>query len=189
MLPLIAAGPSLTRRGLLGRIGAIGGAGAMAGAMQSLGLFGTGAAAALPALPSNFGDGRKVIVLGAGIAGLVAAWELQQAGFAVTVLEARNRVGGRAWTVRDGDRIDMIGEPVQTAKFSPGLYFNAGPARLPSFHAGMLGYAKRFGVPLEVEVNSSRSAYIAAPGSRIRMRAAVNDTRGYVSELLAKAIN
>ena len=161
----------------------------LAAVMQNLSLFSAGEAKALPVLPSDFGHGRKVIVLGAGIAGLVAAYELQQAGFAVTVLEARTRVGGRAWTVRDGDRIEMIGEATQTARFSPGIYFNAGPARLPSFHQGMLGYARKFGVPLEVEVNSSRSAYIAAPGSRIRLRAAVNDTRGHISELLAKAIN
>ena len=179
----------LTRRRLLSRIGTVGGAGVMAAAMQAVGLFGTASAAGSPALPASFGKGRKVVVLGAGIAGLVSAFELQQAGFAVTVLEARSRVGGRAWTVRDGDTIEMVGEATQTARFSPGIYFNAGPARLPSFHQGMLGYAKRFGVPLEVEVNSSRSAYIAAPGSRIRLRAAVNDTRGYVSELLAKAIN
>ena len=184
-----ASPPPLTRRRLLGRIGAIGGAGMMAAAMQSVGLFGITPAAALPVRPAGLGKGRHIIVLGAGIAGLVAAFELQQAGFAVTVLEARDRIGGRAWTVRDGDRIEMIGEATQTARFSNGIYFNAGPARLPSFHQGMLGYAKRFGVPLEVEVNSSRSAYIATPGSRIRLRAAVNDTRGYVAELLAKAIN
>lgn len=92
--------------------------------------------------------------------------------------------------MRDGDSIEMVGEATQTARFSPGAYFNAGPARLPSFHHGLLGYARKFGVPLVVEVNSSRSAYIAAPdGNRIRMRAAINDTRGYVSELLAKAVN
>jgi len=130
------------------------------------------------------------IVLGAGIAGLVAAHELERAGFRVTVLEARDRVGGRAWTVRDGDTIEMIGEAPQIARFSPGAYFNAGPARLPSFHQGMLGYAKKFGVPLEVEVNSSRSAYIAALGGKpVRMRTAINDTRGYMAELLAKAVN
>ena len=181
--------PPLTRRTLLSRIGYAGGAGMLTAAMQTAGLFGTDAAATLPTLPAALGGGRKVIVLGAGVAGLVAAYELQQAGFAVTVLEARDRIGGRAWTVRDGDRIEMIGEPVQTAKISPGLYFNAGPARLPSFHQAMLGYAKKFDVPLEVEVNSSRSAYIAAPGSRIRMRAAINDTRGHIAELLAKAVN
>ena len=179
----------LTRRRMLGRIGLAGGAGAMAAAMETAGLFGSGVAIARPRVPAGFGRGRRVVVLGAGIAGLVAAHELEQAGFEVTVLEARARVGGRAWTVRDGDRIEMLGEQTQTARLSEGLYFNAGPARLPSFHQGMLGYANTFGVPLEVEVNASRSAYVAAPGSRIRMRVAVNDARGHIAELLAKAVD
>src|SRR5262245_14084150 len=42
-----------------------------------------------------------VIVIGAGAAGLVAARELERAGLFVHVLEARRRVGGRAWTERD----------------------------------------------------------------------------------------
>jgi monoamine oxidase len=40
----------------------------------------------------------RVLVLGGGIAGLVAAWELHRAGVAVELLEARDRVGGRLWT-------------------------------------------------------------------------------------------
>jgi len=45
---------------------------------------------------------RSVIVAGAGLAGLAAARDLESAGAKVTVIEARDRVGGRVWTVRDG---------------------------------------------------------------------------------------
>ncbi|GIK75480.1 MAG: amine oxidase [Chloroflexota bacterium] len=48
--------------------------------------------------------GRSVLVIGAGIAGLSAARELQRLGYTVTVLEARERIGGRVWTVRDPTR-------------------------------------------------------------------------------------
>jgi monoamine oxidase len=168
----------------------MGGAGATFAAMQALGLASGAFARGLPALPPNFGRGVHVVVLGAGIAGLTSAYELEQAGFLVTLIEARDRVGGRAWTLRDGDKIEMIGEETQTARFSDGLYMNAGPARIPSIHKGLLGYCDKFGVPLEVEVNSSRSAYVMADdGSKIRMRTAANDTRGHVAELLAKAIS
>jgi monoamine oxidase len=184
----------VTRRDILSRFGLMGGLGATLGAMQALaltgGLIGTSHAQGLATLTPTMGKGVHVVVLGAGIAGLTAAYELEQAGFHVTVLEARDRVGGRAWTVRDGDKIEMIGETTQTAKFSNGIYFNAGPARIPSFHQGLIGYAKKFDVPLEVEVNSSRSAYVMAEnGSKIRMRTAINDMRGHIAELLAKAIN
>ena len=46
--------------------------------------------------------GTKVVVIGAGLAGLAAARELDQLGADVTVLEARDRVGGRVWTIREG---------------------------------------------------------------------------------------
>ncbi|OBI21409.1 hypothetical protein A5712_15420 [Mycobacterium sp. E2327] len=50
-----------------------------------------------------------VAVVGAGLAGLTAAYRLQQRGFDVTVFEARDRVGGRVWTVRKGDYIMDLG--------------------------------------------------------------------------------
>ena len=92
-----------TRRTFLTRVAAAGGYRAMYTAMQSLGLLAVVAEASpLPQLPANYGSGKKVVILGAGIAGLVSAYELRKAGFECTVLEARERPGGRSWTVRNG---------------------------------------------------------------------------------------
>src|SRR5215469_13826312 len=76
----------------------------------------------------------KVLVIGAGLAGLVAAYELTQAGHDVTVLEAQMRPGGRVLTLR---------EP-----FPDGLYAEAGAARIPHNHNLVLHYVKHFGLPL-----------------------------------------
>ncbi|ODT85728.1 FAD-dependent oxidoreductase [Phenylobacterium sp. SCN 70-31] len=183
----------LSRRRFLQRLGAVGGYGAAYSAMTTLGLMAATSAGAAPRLPANLGSGRTVLVLGGGVAGLVAAYELERAGFSVTLLEARERLGGRNWTLRGGDKVEMVGTPDQTVGFQDGVYLNAGPARIPSHHEGLLAYCRKLDVPLEVEVNSSRSAYFWAAGSNggkpIQMRQGVNDTRGYLSELLAKALN
>lgn len=181
----------LSRRGLLQRLGAVGGVGVAYAAMGVLGLDAHAAAGAAPALPSDLGAGRSVVILGGGIAGLVAAYELERAGFAVTLLEGRGRLGGRNWTLRGGDKVEMVGESTQTVGFGEGLYLNAGPARIPSHHEGLLGYCRKLGVPLEVEINVSRSAYLAPEGggAPIQLRQGINDTRGHISELLAKAVN
>src|SRR3546814_19041587 len=84
--------------------------------MQALGLMSTAHAQGMPVLQPALGNGIHVVVLGAGIAGLTAAYELEQAGFLVTLLAARERVGGRAWTLRDGDQIEMDGEDNQDRK-------------------------------------------------------------------------
>jgi monoamine oxidase len=181
---------ALTRRRLLEQIGAVGGAGATYLAMEALGLaIPTPVGAENLRLPRSSGNGRSVVILGAGIAGLISAYELKQAGYRVTVLEARDRIGGRSWTIRGGDRIQQIGRPDQHATFAPGLYFNAGPARLPSTHRIILGYARRLGVPLETFVNVNRNAGWDFGGKVHPERRMINDLRGHLGELLAKAID
>ena len=181
---------ALTRRHLLEQIGAMGGAGAAYLALETLGLaIPTPAGAENFSLPRGTGNGRSVVILGAGIAGLVAAYELRKAGYQVTVLEARNRIGGRSWTIRGGEKIEQIGRPDQHAAFSPGLYFNAGPARIPSTHRAILGYARRFGVHLETFVNVNRNAGWDFGGRVFPERRLVSDVHGRMSELLAKAID
>ena len=183
----------MTRRELILHAARSGGYGAAFLAMRSMGLL-----AEPPAdtesleLPPGTGKGVKVVVLGAGIAGLVSAYELRKAGFDCTVLEARERPGGRNWTIRRGDRIDLSDSAAQQCTFDPGLYFNAGPGRIPSIHRTMLGYCRELGVSMEVEVNTSRSALLesdhAFGGAPVEQREALNDARGHVAELLAKAI-
>jgi len=77
---------------------------------------------------------KKVIIIGAGMSGLVAGYELTRAGHDVIILEARNRVGGRVLTLR---------EP-----FSDGHFAEAGAARIPPDHDLTLGYADHFGLSL-----------------------------------------
>lgn len=188
-----AAGASrmgITRRTLLEHIGAIAGSSATYLAMEALGLaVPTPAGAEKFRLEGVSGHGRSVVILGAGIAGLVSAYELNRAGYQVTVLEARDRIGGRSWTLRSGDRIVQTGRPDQHVRFSPELYFNAGPARIPSTHRAILGYARRFGVQLEAFVNSNRNAGWDFAGKVQPERRMVNDMRGQLGELLAKAID
>jgi monoamine oxidase len=181
---------ALTRRALLEHIGRAGGLGTAYMAMETLGLaIPTPAGAENFELPKASGQGRSVVILGAGIAGLVSAYELQRAGYRVTILEARDRIGGRSWTIRGGDRVVQTGRPDQVAAFDPGQYFNSGPARIPSTHRLILGYARRFGVQLEPFINVNRNAGWDFGGKVQPERRMVEDMRGHLAELLAKAID
>ena len=185
---------SVSRRQFLTRVGQAGGYSAAFLAMRGLDL-----AEAQPVraetvqAASGSGKGVHVVVLGGGIAGLVAAYELRPLGYQVTVLEARKRPGGRNYTVRGGDAVELTDGSVQRCTWEPGHYQNFGPARLPSIHPNVLGYCKKLGVELQVEVNMSRSAHLqndnAMGGKPAVMRQVVNDTRGHVSELLMKSVN
>lgn len=185
---------NLSRRSFISRVGQAGGYSAAFLAMQGLGFMEAKAQAptALAAAPGS-GKGIRVLVLGGGIAGLVAAYELRELGYQVTVLEARKRPGGRNWSVRGGDTVALMDGSKQMCTWDKGHYQNFGPARLPSIHSTMLGYCRKLGVELQVEVNMTNSARLendkAMDGKPAVMRQVANDTRGHVSELLAKTVN
>jgi monoamine oxidase len=112
-----------------------------------------------PAKASAFaleGDGRgtKIVILGAGVAGLCAAYELGKLGYDCTILEARARPGGRAWTIRGGDKFVESDGIAQTATFADGLYHNPGPSRVPQHHVTM-DYYRELGVAIELFGNEN----------------------------------
>ena len=185
---------TLTRRQFLTRVGQVGGYGSAFVLMQSLGLLPAPEAFAAEAGPLRLVDGKgtRVVILGGGIAGLVSAYELGKAGWSCTLLEARQRAGGRNWSIRNGTEVEFTDGTRQACSWEPDQYMNAGPARLPSIHHTMLGYCHELGVQLEVEINSSRSALMQSDklngGAPVPERRVVYDTRGHVSELLAKCI-
>jgi monoamine oxidase len=181
----------MRRRDLLALIGAAAGGSAMYLAMARL-----GHAAESDYRPIRLeGEvkGTSVLILGAGVAGMVAALELRQAGYKVQVLEANDRVGGRTWTIRGGDRYTELGGAVQSCGFDPGLYINPGPWRIPYHHRGLLDYCRRLGVALEPFVQVNHNAYLHAAGAfggqPQRYRTVQADFHGAVAELLAKAVN
>lgn len=79
----------------------------------------------------------KVIIVGAGPAGLCAGYELTRAGMEVTLLESSQRVGGR---------IKTISEP-----FAQGLHAEGGAMRLPRNHVLVRTYLKEFGLDDQLE--------------------------------------
>src|SRR5262245_45826309 len=102
-------GAVVTRRGFFERLGLIGGSSRVMTAMSSLDLM-AGQAGERPALSGRPRKAR-VVVLGAGISGLVVGYELGRLGYDYRILEARERVGGLAWTVRRGSEHTEIGGP------------------------------------------------------------------------------
>jgi monoamine oxidase len=105
---------------------------------------------------------KKVIIIGAGLAGLAAAYELTKMGHDLVVLEARARPGGRVQTLRDN--------------FPEGLHAEAGAARIPNHHHFTLKYAEMFGLQLEpFQPKNLTSVYyvrgqriMAAPGQNVQ---------------------
>lgn len=182
--------PAMSRRELLRMVGAAAGSAAMYQAMSSLSLAADSPYRG-PIDLRGAPHGASVLVLGAGLAGMTAAYELRNAGYRVEVLEYNARAGGRNWTLRGGDTYTELGGESQECRFDHDLYINPGPWRIPYHHRGILAYAKRFGVPLEAFVQINYNAYIhssrAFGGKPQRYREIKADYQGHVAELLAKA--
>jgi monoamine oxidase len=120
----------------------------------------TGGVAGLPLLHRVRGADplpkpKRVIVVGAGLAGLVAAYELEQKGHAVTILEADPKhVGGR----------------VRTHRFADGRYGELGAMRIPKRHDLPRHYAKCFNLTLRPFVQTNPEAYCVARGKKVRLK-------------------
>ncbi|XP_021090810.2 L-amino-acid oxidase [Mesocricetus auratus] len=96
---------------------------------------------------------KRVVVVGAGIAGLVAAKTLQDAGHKVTILEARDYIGGRVLTVRNKKE---------------GWYFELGPMRIPASHKLTHTYVKKLGLKLNKFIQYDNNTWYLLNGRRYR---------------------
>ncbi len=106
-------------------------------------------------LPHTVSPRKKVVIIGAGMAGLTAAYELRRAGHEPIVLEAQQRVGGRVCTLR---------EP-----FSDGLYAEAGAMRIPKAHDLTMGYIDKLNVKVSPFTMGNQNAYYYFHGKRVRI--------------------
>ena len=179
-----------SRRDLLSLIGAVAGGSAMYQAMSSLG-FAAESPYRGPIRLEGDPKGASVLVLGAGLAGMTAAFELRRAGYKVQILEYNSRPGGRNWTLRGGDVYVELGGAMQRCAFDDGLYLNPGPWRIPYHHHAILDYCRRFGVALEPFIQLNHNAFLHATtafgGKPQRIREIKADFDGATAELLAKA--
>ncbi len=97
-------------------------------------------------------NSKKVIIIGAGISGLVAGYELTIAGHNVTILESRDRIGGRVLTIR--------------SPFSNNHYVEGGAARIKPSHNLTIAYANHFNLPLDPFYATSGNYVDFSNGSR-----------------------
>ncbi len=180
----------ISRRQVLSLIGALGGGAAMYQAMSALGQVGESSYKG-PLKLEGSAKGNRVLILGAGIAGLTAAMELRKAGYRVQVLEYNQRIGGRCWTIRGGDQFTELGGERQVCEFDKGLYINPGPWRIAHNHRAILDYCRRLGVPVEPFIEVNYNGYLHSRnvfgGKPQRIHQMVPDLQGHIGELLAKA--
>jgi monoamine oxidase len=183
---------SVSKREFLEAAAAFGGMSAVMTALNGLGM---GIASAAEAPPDLMGrsDGTKVLILGAGLSGMTAAYELGLRGYDCQILEARPFAGGRCQSSRAGFTTTEVDGSTRTCDFDEGQYFNHGPWRLPSMHHAVFHYVRQFGIPMEIMVQENDLGYLKfdnaegpLAGRRFRRREIKADMRGYTAELLAK---
>jgi monoamine oxidase len=182
-----------TRRDFLYRAAAVGGSALLLNTMNAWGM-GINSRVSAPPVLSGSGKGKKILILGAGLAGMTAAYELGKLGYDCQVIEARAFAGGRCQTARKGFKLQELGGEMQECRFDEGHYINHGPWRIPMHHQSTLHYTRLFNVPLEVMVNDNDNGLIylenGGPLAKQRLRGAQvkSDMRGHVAELLAKSV-
>ncbi|MFN2531920.1 MAG: flavin monoamine oxidase family protein [Pyrinomonadaceae bacterium] len=98
---------------------------------------------------------QRIIVVGGGLAGLCAAFELTDSGHDVVVVEAQTRPGGRVHTLRE--------------MFADGLHAEAGASRIPTTHALTIHYATLFGLPLVPFAPADKPDVRYFAGERLRV--------------------
>ena len=107
--------------------------------------------------PERNGRSQQVLVLGAGMAGLSAAFELRRLGHDVQVLEGQLRAGGRVQTVR---------EP-----FADQLYADVGAARIPENHDWTMHFIERYNLELTPFRPSELDYLHIIKGEKLRYKA------------------
>lgn len=105
----------------------------------------------------SFAAGKRVVVIGAGFGGLSAAYELKAVGYDVTVIEARNRLGGRVLSFNS----KLGGE------FVPGKNVEGGGELIGNNHPCWVHYADKFGLDFLDVTMSELEAPIILDGKRL----------------------
>lgn len=190
-----ASSKVITRRHFLNHLGVIGGSALLIDAMQAFGMQFASSATRPPVL-NKLTNSKKVVILGAGLAGLCAAYELKKYGYQCTILEARPHGGGRCQTARRGTVLDEVTGLSNRCEFDEDQYYNHGPWRIPYHHRSTLYYTKALSIPLEIMINDNEQAFVYSDVGKgplknkaIRRMALAADMRGYESEILAKSIH
>jgi monoamine oxidase len=180
----------MSRRSLFALIGSVAGSAIMYQAMSSLAYAEESKFGGPPDLSGDV-KGATVLILGAGLAGMSAAYEMRKAGYQVQILEYQDRAGGRNWSIRGGDTYTELGGATQHCEFDKGGYLNPGPWRIPNNHYGVLHYCRELNVALQPFMQVNYNAYVhstkAYGGKPQRYRHVQADFQGYTAELLAKS--